>query len=77
MLNRADEMGIGYGTCQRILTADQKQQCLNICEELDQITCDDATFLSRVITGDYSWIYGYDPETKHQSSQWKSSNSPR
>jgi hypothetical protein len=24
-----------------------------------------------------SWIYGYDPETKQQSSRWKSLNSPR
>jgi hypothetical protein len=32
---------------------------------------DDATFLSRVITGDKGWIYGYEPETKQQSSQWK------
>jgi len=34
-------------------------------------------FLSRVITGDESWVYGYDPETKQQSSQWKSPRSPR
>jgi hypothetical protein len=27
--------------------------------------------------GDASWIYGYDPETKQQSSQWKSPQSPR
>jgi hypothetical protein len=33
--------------------------------------------LSRVITDDESWIYSYDPETKQQSSQWKSPNSPR
>ena len=25
--------------------------------------------MSRVITGDESWVYGYDPETKQQSSQ--------
>jgi histone-lysine N-methyltransferase SETMAR len=31
--------------------------------------------LSRDITGDESWSYGYDPETKQQSSQWKSPNS--
>jgi hypothetical protein len=30
-----------------------------------------------VITGEGSWIYGYEPETKQQSSQWKSPNSPR
>jgi hypothetical protein len=50
----------------RILTADQKQQHVSVCEEFRQIASDDATFLSRVITGDKSWIYGYDPETKQQ-----------
>jgi histone-lysine N-methyltransferase SETMAR len=59
------------------LTADQKQQHVNVCKELHQITSNDATILSRVITGDKSWIYSYDPETKQQSSQWKRSNSPR
>jgi hypothetical protein len=49
----------------------------NVSEELRQIASDDATFLSRVITGDVSWIYGYDPGTKQQSSQWRSPNSPR
>jgi len=61
----------------RILTADQKQQCINICTELRQLTSDDETFLCRVITGDESWVYGYDPETKQQYSQWKSPTSPR
>jgi hypothetical protein len=61
----------------RILTADQKQQRIIVCEELRQIVSDDATFLSRVITGDESWIYSYDPEAKQQFSQWKSPNSPR
>jgi len=29
-------------------------------------------FLSKVITGDGSWVCGYDSETKEQHSQWKS-----
>jgi hypothetical protein len=45
----------------RLLTADQKQQNVNICEELHQIASSDAPSLSRVITGA--------PETKQQSSQ--------
>jgi len=61
----------------RILTADQKEQHVNVCTELHQLTSDDETFLSRVITGDESWVYSYNPETKRQSSQWKSSTSPR
>jgi len=92
--NIAEEVGVGYGTCQQVLmeelgmhcvaakfvprnlTADQKQQCVNVCTELRQLTSDDETFLSRVITGDESWVYVYDPETKQQSSQWKSPTSP-
>jgi hypothetical protein len=37
----------------------------------------DPEFLKTVITGDETWVYGYDPETKAQSSQWKHSSSPR
>jgi len=66
----AEDVRIGYGTCQRvlteetgmhhvaakfvlrILTADQKQQHVNVCTELRQIASDDETFLSRVIIGD-------------------------
>jgi len=61
----------------RILTADQKQQRINISTELCQLTSNDETFLSRVITGDESWVYSYNPETKQQSSLWKSAMSPR
>jgi len=60
----------------RILTGDQKQQRVNVCIEFRQLASDDETFLSRIITGDESWVYSYDPETKRQSSQWKSP-SPR
>ena len=33
-------------------------------------------FLNRIITTDKTWLFYYDPETKQQSSQWKSSDSP-
>ena len=33
--------------------------------------------LGLVITGDETWVYQYDPETKRQSTQWKTANSPR
>jgi hypothetical protein len=55
----------------RFLTADQKQQCVNVCKEPRQIASNDAPFLSRVITGDESWIYGYDPKTKKKSPNGK------
>jgi len=34
-------------------------------------------FLKNIVTGDESWVYGYDPETKQQSSQLKGPTSPR
>ena len=47
----------------RILTADQKQQHVNVCTGFRQLVSDE-TFLSWVVTGDESWVYGYYPETK-------------
>ena len=35
------------------------------------------TFWACVITGDETWVYQYDPETKRQSAQWKTASSPR
>ena len=34
-------------------------------------------FFSRVITGNQSWILEHDPETKRQSREWHTTNSPR
>jgi len=61
----------------RLLTPEQKGHHVAICQELRPRAVDDPSFMSRVITGDESWVYGYDPETKQQSSQWKSPGSPR
>jgi hypothetical protein len=33
--------------------------------------------LDKVITGDEKWCFQYDPETEHQSMQWKTQNSPQ
>ena len=38
---------------------------------------DDPDLLKRVITGDETWVYSYDIETKAESSQWKFSEEPR
>ena len=61
----------------RLLSDDQKAHRVFVCRELKQQARDDPNFISSIITGDETWVYGYDPETKQQSSQWKSPNSPR
>ena len=88
------EVGIGCGSCQRILTEqlnmhriaakfvlrvltqDQKDSRVVICQELKETVINDPTLLLNVITGDESIVYAYDPETKLQSPQWKKPGSP-
>jgi len=59
----------------RVLTVEQKQQPLSISVQLRDHAASDSSILGNVITGDETWVYGYDPETRVQSSQWKSPNS--
>jgi histone-lysine N-methyltransferase SETMAR len=61
----------------RLLSDDQKAHGVSLCRELKQEARDDPNFISNIITGDETWVYGYDPDTKQQSSQWKSPNLPR
>jgi len=55
----------------RVLTAEQKQQLSSISLELRDRASSYSSFLGNVITGDETWVYGHDPETRVQSSQWK------
>ena len=56
----------------RVLTQDQKDIRVAICQELKETVINDPTLLLNIITGDESIVYAYDPEIKLQSSQWKS-----
>ena len=56
------------------LTEEQKQRRVTICQDVLERQDD---ILGRVITGDEIWVYQCDPETKRQSAQWKTANSPR
>ena len=61
----------------RLLTDDQKTRRVNACQDvLDQLEVN-TKLVENVITGDESWVFQYDPETKRQSLQWKTSSSPR
>ena len=61
----------------RLLTDDQREQRQTIALDLFELSCEDMQFLKNIVTGDESWVYGYDPETKQQSSQWKGPTFPR
>ena len=55
----------------RLLSNDQQDHQVQVCTELQKAIRHDPNFLSRVITGDESWLYDYGPETKQQSLQRK------
>ena len=42
----------------RLLNVDQKQQRLDVCVDLKENSANDLSFLSNVITGDETWVYG-------------------
>ena len=44
-----------------LLNNDQRDHRVQVCNELQEAVRHDPNFLSRVITGDESWVYGYDP----------------
>lgn len=61
----------------KLLTADQKMNRVTIARELLERVQDNPDFLNNVITGDETWAFEYDPETKRQSSEWLTPTSPR
>ena len=60
----------------RLLTDDQKENRVEISQELLASANGNENFLKNIITGDETWVYGYDDETKMQSSQWMGKGSP-
>ena len=60
----------------RLLIPDQKEFHAAICQDLHQNGLHDPIFTSMVFSGDETWVYGYDLETKQQSSKWKIPKSP-
>jgi hypothetical protein len=64
-------------TCAKTAERQPEGPSCCVCRELKQQARDDPNFIFNIITSDETWVYVYDPETKQQSSQWKSPNSLR
>jgi len=48
----------------KLLTMEQKQLRLETAQDMLDCVESDSNFLNTVITGDESWVYGYDPEKR-------------
>ena len=55
----------------KLLNFKQKLRCKDITQEMLTTFNNDADLFKKVITGNESWVYGYDIGAKAQSSQWK------
>jgi len=61
----------------RLLTDDKKENRVEISQKLFANANGNENFLKNIITGDETWVYGYNVETKKHSSQWMEKGSPR
>ena len=61
----------------KLLTEQQKELRKEISEDMLDLANHDPEFIKTIITSDETWVYGYHPETKFQSSQWRHLESPR
>jgi hypothetical protein len=49
-------------------TGSERDSRFSLCHELLNRASEDENFLKRILTSDETWVYGYDAETKMQSS---------
>lgn len=62
----------------RQLTPELKQRRVDACEDLLwRAERDGDAFLSRIVTGDETWVHYHQPETKRASKEWRHSSSPK
>jgi len=59
------------------LTDEQKSVRVGHSRDVVAAARNDPNFLKSIVTGDETWCFQYDPETKRQSAEWKSKNSPQ
>jgi len=53
------------------LTDDQKANRIQHSKDLISTHRRDPNFIKTIVTGDETWCFQYDPETKRQSAEWK------
>ena len=61
----------------KLLNNGQKMWHMQVCQDILQNFDSNPDFLKKVITGDETWVFEYDPETKHQSLHWRVLNHHR
>jgi hypothetical protein len=52
------------------LTPEQREHRVTSCQDIIMMANADKHFFNKIITGDETWCFAYDPETKWESSEW-------
>jgi len=60
----------------RQLTTDQMECRMMVVGDFFEESTHDPTFLTKIVLGDESWVFAYDPETNVHSAEWHTSSSP-
>ncbi|GFT93225.1 HTH_48 domain-containing protein [Trichonephila clavipes] len=60
-----------------VLSEEQKANRKVIYQDLLHHVNEHPDILDNVLTGDETWVFEYDPESKWQSSEWHTPSSPR
>lgn len=55
----------------------QKRDRVAIAKDMLEMVENDESFIESIITGDETWVYEYDTQTRHQASEWRSPDEPR
>jgi hypothetical protein len=59
------------------LTPEQKDRKIAACRDLIATADSDPDFFKKIVTGDETWCFAYDPTTKRQSAKWVGETSSR
>ena len=60
----------------KVLSEDQKQNQVKFYEDMLEKIKDDSNILRQIITGDETWVFQYDPETKDKACSGRLQNHP-
>ena len=59
------------------LIPEQREDRVTSCQDIIAMAEVDKFSFTKIITGDETWCFAYDPETKRKSSEWVGETSPR
>jgi hypothetical protein len=68
-----EDLGKGkYCTCfvPHSLTPEQREDQVTSCQDIIRMANADKHFFNKIITGDETWCFVYNPKTKQQNSEW-------